>query len=282
VFILGAILVWCCPRVRWPLAGFVAMTLAWLIPLLLAGAPVTHLGVLVGAVNQAGLLAAPEPTIVIPLACLAAGVWLLRTDSHPSLRLYLLAGGALLLTELPRVDTLHLLCSTPLLLVPGAIALERVPRRLAVLSIAVTAVLLWPNVANRVAYTALPRAPVDGVEAPAQTAADIQSTVQDIQARTRPGEPIFVYPTSPLLYVLADRPNPTRWDHLNPGAATADDLQTVISDLATADVHLVVISDFWVAAWGPAGPNSVLQTWLEQHYVEVGRHGAYRLLAAAI
>jgi hypothetical protein len=43
-----------------------------------------------------------------------------------------------------------------------------------------------------------------------------------------------------------------------------------------------VISDFWVAAWGPPGPNAVLLTWLQQHYVEVARHGPYRLLAAAI
>lgn len=282
VFILGAILIWCWPRVRWPLAGFAVTTLAWLIPLLLAGTPVSQLAVIIGAVDHAGLLTSPEPTILIPLACLAAGVWLLRNDSHPHLRLYLLAGSALFLTELPRVDTLHLLWSAPLLLVIGAVALERIPRRLALLSLAATAVLLWPNLSSRVSYTALPRAPVDGVDAPMQTASDIQSTLDDIQARTQAGEPIFVYPTSPLLYVLANRPNPTRFDHLNPGAATPEQLDQVIADLHAANVHLAVISDFWIATWGPPGANAVLQTWLEQRYVEVGRHGPYRLLAAAI
>ena len=282
VFILGAILVWCWPRVRWPLAAFGVSTAAWLGPLMAAGVPLSRLGVIVGAVNEAGLLAPPEPTVLIPLAALAAGVWLLRKDSHPHVRLFLLAGSALLLTEFPRMDTLHLLWSAPLLLVLGAIALERLPRAITVLSLAATAVLLWPNLASRITYTALPRAPVDGVQAPSQTAVDVRSTVEDIRARTRPGEPIFVYPTSPLLYVLADRPNPTRWDHLNPGAATDGDIQKVISDLEAANVRLVVISDFWVAAWGPPGPNAALPTWIEQQYVEVGHHGAYRLLASAI
>ena len=52
-------------------------------------------------------------------------------------------------------------------------------------------------------------------------------------ANTRPGEPIFVYPTAPLLYVLADRPNPTRFAHLYPGAASPSELASVIGTLET-------------------------------------------------
>jgi hypothetical protein len=278
VFILAAILVWCWPRVRQPLVAFVGTTLVWVIAQIASATQVTQLRVIVGAVNQGSLLSAPEPTVLIPLAAIVGGVWLLRRDSHPQLRLYLLCGVALFLTEFPRMDTLHLQWSAPLLLVIGAIALERIPRAAALACLGATALLLWPNFSSRLAYLSLPRAPIAGVEAPVQTAMDIQATVADIRARTQPGEPVFVYPTSPLLYVLADRPNPTRFDHLNPGAADASQIQTVIADLQRSNTRVVVISDFWQSVWGPPGANAPLEAFLATQYTEVGRHGPYRVL----
>jgi hypothetical protein len=283
VFILGAVLVWCIPRRQFvpPLAAFAAATLVWLIPLALQTRDdLGRLGPLVGAVNQAGLVSPPEPTLLIPLAALIGGVWLVRRDSHPDLPLYLLGGVALFLTEVPRMDTLHLVWATPILLVLGAVALERVPRALALaVGLAVVA-LVWPTLSARATYLSEPRARVSDVAAPVATATDIQGTLDDIQQRTRPGEPIFVYPTSPLLYVLADRPNPSRFDHLNPGAANAQQIQGVIDDLQRANVRLVVVSDFWDAAWGPPGANAVLEDWINAHFTQVGKHGAYRVLEA--
>jgi hypothetical protein len=282
LFILGAIVVWCFwSGWRWylPLGAFAVATLVWLVPLVIAlHGDVSSLGVIIGAVSQAGLLSAPEPTLLIPLAAIVGGLWLVRRDSHPHLRLYLLTGLALMLTEFPRMDTLHLIWATPLLLVVGAIALERVPRALAISCLAVTGVLLWPTLSARLTLVSLPRAQVDGVWAPAQTAADLQPTLDDIRQRSRPGEPIFVYPSSPLLYALADRPNPTRFDHLNPGAASPRQIQQVIADLERANPRVVVISDFWESAWGDPGDNAALESWIDAHYAEVARHGAYRVL----
>jgi hypothetical protein len=284
VFMLGAILVWCFwSGWRWdlPLSAFAVATLLWLVPLVLAlQGNFESLGVIFGAVSQAGLLSAPEPTLLIPLAAILGGLWLLRGDSHPHLRLYLLAGLALLLTEFPRMDTLHLIWATPLLLVVGAIALERVPRAVAIGCLAVTGVLLWPTLSARLTYVSLPRAQIDGVWALAQTAADVQPTLDEIRQRSQPGEPILVYPSSPLLYVLADRPNPTRFDHLNPGAANPRQIQQVIADLEGAHVGLVIISDFWEQAWGDPGANAALESWINAHYSEVARHGAYRVLVS--
>jgi hypothetical protein len=280
VFILAAVLVWCA-RSRWRvlLAAFGAATLVWLAPLALAVYPnVASMGVIVGAVNGAGLFSAPEPTMLIPLAAIAGGVWLMRRDSHPYLRWYLLAGVALLLTEFPRMDTLHLVWSTPMLLVLGAIALQRLPRAIAVFALFGAGALLWPTLQERVTYVAEPRSAIAGVDAPVQTADDLRATIDDIQQRTRPGEPIFVYPTSPLLYVLADRPNPTRFDHLNPGAATPGQIEQVVADLS--GVRVVAVSDFWLNAWGPPGPNATLDAWLAAHFSEVGHHGPYRVLQA--
>jgi hypothetical protein len=283
VFILAALTAWTAWRDRWrcliPLAAFGALTLAWLIPLVIAlHGDVRGLGAFVGAVSQPSLFSPPEPTLLIPFAALFGGVWLLRRDSHSDLRWYLLAGVALLATEFPRMDTLHLMWSAPLLLVVGAIALSRAAWPVAALAVAAAMALLAPTWTGRLTFLIEPRASVADVQATEQTAADVNGLIGDIQQRTRPGEPIFVYPTSPLVYVLADRPNPTRFDHLNPGAATPQELRQVVADLQRSQTRLIVISDFWESVWGPSADNAMLEEWLNTHYTQVARHGAYRVL----
>ena len=59
-----------------------------------------------------------------------------------------------------------------------------------------------------------------GITVPTLEASRLIAAAEYISANTRPGEAIFVYPTAPILYVLADRPNPTRFAHLYPGAAS--------------------------------------------------------------
>ncbi|HEV7664237.1 MAG TPA: hypothetical protein VGQ62_11925, partial [Chloroflexota bacterium] len=263
--------------VAWTLVGFGAATLVWLVPLVVTlRGDVSALGVLVGAVNQAGLFSPPESGMLIPVTCLAGGLWLWKRE--PDVRWLTLAGAALLLTQYPRMDNLHLVWSAPLLLVVGAIALDRLPSGVALAATAVAVALVWATPAERLAYLAEPRAPVADVEAPAQTAADITAITDEVRRVTAPGEHIFVYPTSPLLYVLADRPNPTPFDHLNPGAASPAQIEQVIADIARANVRLVVVSDFWRTVWGDPGPNAPLETYLASHYNESARYGAYRLL----
>ena len=73
-----------------------------------AAAEGAQLGVLVGAVNQSGLFSSPEWPVLVPLLCLAGGLWLSRRpDTDPRLRWYLLAGSALFLTQYPRMDALR-------------------------------------------------------------------------------------------------------------------------------------------------------------------------------
>jgi hypothetical protein len=296
LFVLVAVVVWSgfalSPRPRTllgtvktcliPVAGFAAVTLVWLLPLIVSlRGDLGSLGVLVGAVNQNSLFAPPEPTLLIPLAAVAGGVWLLRHDSHPLLRWYLLAGLALFATEFPRMDTLHLAWSSPLLLVLGAIALSRIALPLAVVSVLAAMALLAPTWTDRLAYVRQPLAPVSDVLAPVQTSRDLNGVVAEVQQRTRPGEPIFVYPTSPLVYVLANRPNPTRFDHLNPGAATPEQIEQTIADLQRSQTRLIVMSDFWISVWGPSGDNTPLEDWINTHYTQVGREGTYRVLVAS-
>ena len=153
-FMLAAILVWGafasrqrCTRTFVPLAAFAALTLIWLVPLLVVlQGQVALLGGFVGAVNQAGLGSPPEPSIGIPLVCLLAGLWQVRrSGTDPRLRWYLLAGSALFGTQYPRMDTLHLAWSAPLLLVVGAVVLDRVRPMAASMVVVLGALLLtWP------------------------------------------------------------------------------------------------------------------------------------------
>ena len=260
-----------------PVAAFVACTLVWLGPLLVTlGGHIERLGGFVGALSTAGLFAPPEPTLLIPLACLIGGLLLVRREAG----WLLLAGGCLLMTQYPRMDTLHLAWSAPLLLVVGAAALARAPAQVVAASLASVALLAVPVLNSRAGPLRTERVAVAaGVEVPRATARDLQGALDQIAQRTAAGEPIFVYPTSPLLYALAGRPNPTRFDHLNPGAATAAQIQATIADLERSDVRLVVVSDFWRAAWGPPGPNTTLEDWLAQHYTPVATAGSYRVLA---
>jgi hypothetical protein len=298
VFILAAIVLWAAAarkdrlkRVIIPLACFAAFTAVWLGPLVVAlRGEIGPLAVLVGAVNQAGLFFPPELPVLVPALCLVGGVWFARCSTDPRLRWYVLAGSALFLTQYPRMDALHLVWSAPLLLVSGAVALDRMRPTLAGLILLGAFALTTPTVTSRVAALGQPRVPISnaevryagGIEVPEATRSELQGIVAEIQARTQPDEPIFVYPSSPLLYVLAERPNPTRFDHLNPGAADPRQIEQVIRDLDAAAVRLVVVSDFWRAAWGPPGPNAVLETWLDGRFTEVARRGAYRVLMAAL
>jgi hypothetical protein len=222
----------------------------------------------------------------VPVACLVGGLWLARRESDQRLRWYLLAGSALALTQYPRMDALHLVWSAPVLLVIGAVALDRVRPVVASLIVLGAFALTSPTIASRLMAVAQPTVAIQdvryaaGIEVPEPTRDDLQGIVADIQARTTPDEPIFVYPTSPLLYALADRPNPTRFDHLNPGAADARQIDQVIHDLE--GVRLVVVSDFWAAAWGEPGPNAPLAAWLASHFTEVARDGAYRVLVSGL
>jgi hypothetical protein len=265
--------------------GFAVITVVWLAPLLLAlDGQIGRLAPFVGGVNQAALFSPPEWMDLLPVAAGALGAWWWwRRCPHPLLGWYVVAGAALFLTEYPRMDSLHLVWSGPLLLVIGAIAVDNLRPQTRVLALATLMLASLPLLDWRtewrdhqlVTITDLPYA--DGLLVPMPTQADLVGVVDDIRARTALDEPIFVYPSSPLLYVLAQRPNPTRYDHLYPGAAPPREVQAVIAELA--NVRLVVTSDFWPAFFGPPGDNIPLEAYLAANYHQVAQFGSYHVLA---
>jgi hypothetical protein len=132
----------------------------------------------------------------------------------------------------------------------------------------------------------------DGVRV-RDTARSLERTVRFVQRRTRPGEPIYVATRrsdlvtagAPLLYVLADRPNPTRYDIAAPGVVTTGPTQReIVEDLERSRVRVVVR---WIDPVSAARePNkacessglTLLDDYLATAYRRVKRLGDYVVL----
>jgi hypothetical protein len=109
----------------------------------------------------------------------------------------------------------------------------------------------------------LPRA---NVQLPVQTAHAIRSAVQYVEAGTPPGAPFFAYPSVPLFNFLADRPNPTRFDHFFPGALTDEDLRQVVASLEMARPRYVLWDHGGVMYWEADPTNRVLSDYIWRCY----------------
>jgi hypothetical protein len=133
----------------------------------------------------------------------------------------------------------------------------------------------------------------DGVRVRRDTARQLERIVRYVQRHTRPGEPIYVATRradlvtagAPLLYVLAERPNPTRYDIAAPGVVTTEPVQReIVDDLERARVRTAVRwTDPVSAAPEPnkAGESSgvtLLDDYLANRYRRVRSFGDYVVL----
>jgi hypothetical protein len=223
-------------------------------------------------------------------------------------RWYLTIGSFLLISQYPRMDTLHLAWSAPLLLVVGALVMataygwitrrwEAGPAQRALVAASLLALPLvaalpglydragvlyvaspdtgWPE---RTGLLALDRpAAIAGFRTDTAAAYQLRDVLAYLAAETSPNEPIFVYPSSPLLYVLADRPNPTRYSHVYPGLSAVEQ-QALTRTLDIAGVRTVVVSDAWLDFWGSTDKDRVISAYLENAFQERARFGVFRVL----
>jgi hypothetical protein len=121
-------------------------------------------------------------------------------------------------------------------------------------------------------------------------AQDQALAVEYIQARTQPGEYVFVgnarhdliFANDLLFNFVADRPSPTRYTELHPGLATTLPVQQAIArDLTIKQVQWVVT----FKGWEPREPNAssvssgvtYLDDFIRENYASVTRLGHYRI-----
>ncbi|MFN8636079.1 MAG: glycosyltransferase family 39 protein [Chloroflexota bacterium] len=220
---------------------------------------------------------------------------------------YLLAGTLTALGLYPRVDTIHAMFSGPLMLVVGAWGLawvyrvltgpltgraSRIGKPLVYLSLLVIPLasvsphVYWryvtidspdPRAPEAVPYVdlGLPRAPV---RVPPNIAVNVRGAVEYVQAGTPPGQPFFAYPVDPLFNFLADRPNPTRFNHFIAGALTPSDLQEVIRDLERAKPRYVLWDHGGATYFKPDLTNRVLSDYIWGCYQQVANFTPYLIL----
>jgi hypothetical protein len=283
--------------------------------LLLASFPLRGHPSTMTLVKQPWLVALGIPAL-LPTAAfwvgLLASAWAgARTAAAWRFRWYLAAGALTFLTEYPIVDVPHLAWSAGVLLVVGAILLGRIqawlirqwnltpPREAALFA----ALLVVPVLAAlpvligwRVGYflegdlvigrptVRRPLVPLEnltfaqGLWATRDARDELIAVVRAIDERTVPGEPIFVYPASPLLYVLAERPNPTRLAHIYPGTVSRPQVAELVRTLEETRVRTVVISSYSLLPAAASDNAAVINTYLKTYFREVWSFGSYRIL----
>jgi hypothetical protein len=215
-------------------------------------------------------------------------------DGPPLAAWYLLVGTFAALALYPRADTAHaLLAGAPLFLV-GVWAVAQVHRTLAgggnrfgraalfAALLMVPAAAVLPLVYRN--YVALAHPVPDAVGGtgyvplgldratvllPERDAESLRQVISFLRERTDPGEPVFAYPVDPLVNFLADRPNPTRFDHFLPGALSAQDMLDVVASLEAARPRYVVWDHGAVVFWKTDRPNRILSDYLWRCYEQV-------------
>jgi len=245
----------------------------------------------------------------------ALGAWLglamlavlaLRRAPVEPLAWYLLVGTLAGLSFYPRMDVTHAMFSGAALFVVGAWALAWLHRLLArhasrwvqglvfVSLLVVPAAAMLPHVywryvtisyANPRAPVPPPYVPLDLERAPAlvpdNVAENVRGAVEYVQAGTPPGEPFFAYPVDPLFNFLADRPNPTRFNHFIAYALTPSDMQDVIRDLERAKPRYVLWDHGGVVYFETNLSNRVLSDYIWGCYQQVANFTPYLILERA-
>ena len=219
-----------------------------------------------------------------------------RRDALPWLAL--IAVGLLYLVGRP--DEFHLVPLAPVLAIALALLAAREPRPVVRIALLVALALIAIHGLERragqlrhpLALAAVPSPIADGVKTDPADARSLRGLLGALRALPR--GPILVAPPhfdqvtvgDPLLYVLAGRRNPTRFDVMQPGVVTtASNQREMIADLERAPPRAVVR---WLDpraqrrepdAGGREHGSHLLDDWLRAHYGAPRRFGVYVLLS---
>ena len=190
-----------------------------------------------GGLDPNKLLEFYLPAILVAGSALWAGWALVRRDGF-ALAPLIAVGVAYLLA---RTDEFHLVPLSVVLAMALACAAGRetlvLPRAALGVALALVAVHGLERRAGQAlhppALAAIPAAAADGVRTAPADAAALRGLIPYVRARAPSGSPVLVAPPrydrvrvgDPMLNVLLDRPNPTRYDVVQPGVVTTAKVQ---------------------------------------------------------
>jgi hypothetical protein len=239
------------------------------------------------------------PLILVVATGLWAGWALLRRPRWALAAVPLLAVGLAYL--LGRPDEFHLVPLSALLAIALAAAAGVETRKALQIGLIVAVALIalhglerrWGQLVHPPALAGVPSPVADGVRTTVADARDLRDLLAAIDRASCPGDPILVAPPrfdrvtvgNPLLYVLAQRTNPTRYDVMQPGLVTTAAVQReMIADLRRAQPALVVRwNDPRAEVREPNGSAdssgvTLLDDWIAAHFPQRRRFGDYVLL----
>jgi hypothetical protein len=212
-----------------------------------------------------------------------------------------LAGVSYLLARADEFHLIPLAAVLPILLVTGAAREKRAGRTAWSVALLVLVGVIALHGLDRKRIQVLDPPPLaviqanaaDGVRASAAEARALNALVPYVHARVPAGRPVFVANPrhdlvragNPLLYVLLDRHNPTRYDVMQPGVVTTASVQReIVGDLERLRPRLVVRWVSPVASYAEpngAGRSSgvrILDRYLARRYEVERRFGDYEVL----
>jgi len=133
----------------------------------------------------------------------------------------------------------------------------------------------------------------DGVRAEPRLAAPLSRAVAEARRLSRPGQPIYVLGRradittagAPIFYVLAGRPNPTRYDIAAPGVVTSVPVQReIVGNLRAARPPVIVRWDSPLTAApepnrsGRSSGVTILDEYIDARYRQAARYGDWVIL----
>jgi hypothetical protein len=229
--------------------------------------------------------------LILVLGCAA---WLLLGRRRWALAPLGLVGLGYLIA---RADVYHLVplsVALAILLACAAAARGGIPRAALAVLLALIAIHGVERQAGRIvhkpALAAVPGGAGDGVRTEAADASALSALVPYVRARIPPGDPVFVanprfdlvHAGDPLLNVILERPNPTRYDVMQPGIVTTAKVQReMIGELS--HTQLVVV---WhdpratLREDNPAGRSSgvnLLGDYIRTAFRPAARFGVYEV-----
>jgi hypothetical protein len=212
-----------------------------------------------------------------------------------------IAGVAYLLARADEFHLVPLAAVLPILLVTAAAREKRAGRTAWAVGLVALVGVIALNGLDRKRIQVLDPPPLaaihggvaDGVRAAAGEARALSALVRHVRARVPDGLPVFVANPrhdlvragNPLVYVVLDRDNPTRYDVMQPGVVTTAPVQReIVRDLERSRPELVIRWLSPVASY--AEPNGagrstgirILDRYLARRYAAERRFGDYQVL----
>jgi hypothetical protein len=208
-----------------------------------------------------------------------------RTEAESSLP-YWVVGAVLFASESHRLDLMHVIYGSPILLMALAAPVPGLPKilkqtvaRVTVCGTLVLAALLALDASRPGVVVETPQGRVN--------MRTKDEALEFLLYNVPREERVFVYPYYSMYYFLADLQNPTRYSILMYSINTRDQFQETIDALETSRVKFVlwdtVVAGPNLLRWfpgyrDPAPSEQLLEQYLTSHYALVDTRGGFRIL----